>query len=256
MCTAVLLRRPGHRWPLLLAANRDEMLDRPWRPPARHWPDRREVVAGLDELAGGTWMGINDYGLLAVVLNRRGSLGPQDGRRSRGELPLEALDHADALTAAGALASLDSAAYRSFNLIVADRDNAFWLCSRADGAANGRVPPVEVHPLPPGISMITASDRNDLTSPRIRAYLGRFEKAPAPDPDVDDWAAWATLLGSRTHDVDAGPDDAMNIVTDRGFGTVCSTLLAIRADVDGTTRTKWLFAAGRPDEAPFAPVEI
>src|SRR6476659_3255713 len=57
MCTLVILRRPGHRWPVLIGANRDEMIDRPWEPPGRHWPDRPEVVAGLDRLAGGSWLG-------------------------------------------------------------------------------------------------------------------------------------------------------------------------------------------------------
>ncbi|MGH6912187.1 MAG: NRDE family protein, partial [Geminicoccales bacterium] len=66
MCTVVILRRPDTAWPLLLAANRDEMRSRPWRPPGRHWPDRVEVVAGMDELAGGSWLGINDYGVVAA----------------------------------------------------------------------------------------------------------------------------------------------------------------------------------------------
>jgi len=48
VCTLVILRRPGHDWPLLLAANRDEVRHRPAEPPARHWPDRPEVVADLD----------------------------------------------------------------------------------------------------------------------------------------------------------------------------------------------------------------
>ena len=46
MCTVVILRRPEHDWPLLIAANRDEMLARSWLPPARHWPDRPDVAAG------------------------------------------------------------------------------------------------------------------------------------------------------------------------------------------------------------------
>ena len=70
MCTVVILRRPDHRWPVLIGANRDEMIDRPWKPPGRHWPDRPEVVAGLDILAGGSWLGINDWGVAAAVLNR------------------------------------------------------------------------------------------------------------------------------------------------------------------------------------------
>jgi len=72
VCTVVLLRRPTHAWPLILGANRDEMADRAWLPPARHWPDRRRVVAGLDRLAGGTWLGVNEFGVVATVLNRRG----------------------------------------------------------------------------------------------------------------------------------------------------------------------------------------
>ena len=43
MCTLVILRRPGHDWPLVLAANRDEMTGRPWRAPDRHWPDQNRA---------------------------------------------------------------------------------------------------------------------------------------------------------------------------------------------------------------------
>ena len=121
MCTLAILRRPDHPWPVIIGANRDEMIDRPSLPPARHWPDRAEVVAGRDLLAGGSWLGINDWGVAAAVLNRHGSLGPAAGQRSRGELVLEALDHADAVAAAAALSDLDPHSYRTFNLIVADR---------------------------------------------------------------------------------------------------------------------------------------
>src|SRR6266852_2729393 len=127
MCTLVILRRPEHRWPVLIGANRDEMIDRASQPPGRHWPDRPELVAGLDLLAGGAWLGVNDWGVAAAVLNRQGSLGPAPGMRSRGELVLEALDHADAVAAAEALSHLDPSAYRSFNLVVADNRDGFWL---------------------------------------------------------------------------------------------------------------------------------
>src|SRR5262245_8686154 len=127
MCSIVLLIRPGHDWPVIAAANRDEMRDRPWRPPGRHWPDRPQVVAGLDLLAGGRWLGINSDGVVAAVLNRVNALGPAPGFRSRGELVLEALDHADAAAAAVALADLAPAAYRPFNMVVFDNRDACWL---------------------------------------------------------------------------------------------------------------------------------
>ncbi|HSF93453.1 MAG TPA: NRDE family protein, partial [Thermohalobaculum sp.] len=120
MCTVVILRRPDHAWPIILGANRDEMAARPWKPPGRHWPDRPNVRAGIDELAGGTWLGLNDEGVVAGILNRRESLGPDERLRTRGELVLEALDHADAVDAVAALADLDGRSYRSFNMVVAD----------------------------------------------------------------------------------------------------------------------------------------
>ncbi len=252
MCTIIVLRRPGHRWPLLVAANRDEMNTRPWLPPGRHWSDRVEVRAGLDTLAGGTWLGLNDWGVVAAVLNRINTLGPAPGLRSRGELPLEALDHAEAAVAAEALGHLDASAYRPFNMVIGDARDAFWL--RAAATADGAVRRIEVLPLPPGLAMITAYDCNDETSPRIRRFLPQFAAAATPDPDRGDWRAWVELLGVRTGEADAGPGGAMSVVTAAGFGTVCSSLLALPAPGDPRRRPVWLFAAGRPDEAPYQPV--
>ena len=167
MCTLVILRRPGHRWPVLIADKHDEMIDRPSKPPGRHWPDRPELTAGLDILAGGSWLGINDWGVAAAVLNRHGSLGPAPNRRSRGELVLEALDHADAAAAAEALLHLDPKAYRTFNLIVADESGGFWL-RHAGG------PRIELRPLKDGLSMIEAGDVDDLATRRLELALPAF----------------------------------------------------------------------------------
>jgi Transport and Golgi organisation 2 len=242
MCTLVMLRRPGHDWPVLVGANRDEMLQRPWRPPGRHWPDRPEVVAGLDELAGGSWFGLNDHGVVAGILNRMGTLGPEAGRRSRGELVLEALDHADAADAAAALSHIEPRAYRPFNLIVADNRDAFWL-RHAD--ASGATP-VEARALPPGLSMIAARDLDDETAPRIRAYLPRFRAAPAPDPELGDWSAWEALLDSRAFDAVVGPGGAMAFEMDNGFATVSTALVALPANPSETARPVFRFATRRP----------
>ena len=166
MCTVVILRRPGHAWPVILGANRDEMLNRPWLPPARHWEDRPDIIAGKDELAGGAWMGLNDTGVIACILNRHGTLGPAAGKRSRGELVLEALDHADAATAAESLVEISPTAYRAFNMVIADNRDAWWVA-----LANDKI---RVRPIPTGLSMFTALERNDPADPRIATYLPRF----------------------------------------------------------------------------------
>ena len=158
MCTLVILRRPDHAWPVLLAANRDELADRPWRAPGRHWPDRENVVAGRDELAGGSW--------------------PDGQEADQIRWVREALDHADAADAAAALGNLDGRSHRSFNLVIADNRDAFWLHGLGP-ASDGRI---GVAPLAPGLSMVTAHDLNDDASPRIRHFRPLFEAAAAPEP--------------------------------------------------------------------------
>jgi hypothetical protein len=252
MCSVVLDYRPDAAWPVILAANRDEMLDRPWDPPGRHWPDRPNIVAGRDRLAGGTWLGLNDEGVVAGILNRVDSLGPKPGFRSRGELVLEALDHADAVAAAGALGSLDPRAYRSFNLVVADNREAFWLRNR--GIENG-ADRIETIRLPPGLSMLTAHDLNDAASGRIRGYLPRFRAAARPDvaaPNDAGWSAWEALLAAREG---ASPYDAMAVVTDSGFGTVSSALIALPAG-GSPAKPVWRFAAGLPSQAGFTRIVL
>lgn len=255
MCTLVILKRPGNDWPLIVAANRDERLTRTWRPPARHWPDRPNVVAGMDELAGGTWLGLNDEGVFAGVMNREGSLGPAPGKRSRGELVLEALDHSDADQAGAALCRIDGAAYRPFNLVIADNRDAFWLKSTGSGA-------VEIAEIPTGVSMLTIADRNDTTHDRIRHWLPRFEQAAPPEPaspDGGDWQSWETLMAGSLPQPDAGKRAAMAIVDDAGYGTVCGSLIALPSidhGARGEIRPLWRFCGARPGTAPYSAVSL
>ena len=253
MCTVIVLRRPDHPWPLLLAANRDEMAQRPWRAPARHWRPQPDVVGGLDVTGGGTWLARSDRRVIAAVLNRINTLGPAPGRRSRGELPLVALAAGGVRDAAAAIGALDPRAWRPFNMLLADARNAFWVRANDGSEPGGRPAEICVEPLPPGLSMVTAYDRDDPRSPRIRRYLPRFRAAAPPRPEAKDWRTWMELMASRETDPEAGPGGAMTVVTPSGFGTVCASLLALPADTG--TPPVWLFAAGRPGEQPFTAVD-
>ncbi|WP_417841818.1 NRDE family protein [Terasakiella sp.] len=247
MCTVVLLRRPDHDWPLLLGANRDEMKDRPWSPPDRHWPEYPHVIAGCDELAGGTWMGINDDGVVACVLNRVGTLGAHPDFRSRGELPLEALDHAEADLAAESLEDLNPEAYRPFNMLIADHESAWWI--KNDGLQ------IQTDQIPDGLSMLSAHDLNDTKhSDRLKLHLPRFRSAPAPEPENDDWMAWQALLGSRKSL--ENPRSAMQIETDFGFQTVSSSLLALPKPWQKDRKPIWKFCSGKPSEMEFTTVDL
>jgi uncharacterized protein with NRDE domain len=242
MCTVVVSLSPGAAWPVVIAANRDEMLDRPWDAPAPHWPGQPEVVGGRDRVAGGTWMAVRG-GMVAAVLNRPGSLGPAEGFRSRGELPLLALAHPSAASAAAALARADASAWRPFNLVVTDAGEA-WLLS---GGA-GRVAATR---LPDGVSMITAVGLDAGETARARLHAPRFREARRPTPG--DHAEWARLLGSTEAEPGAGPRGGLAVPPDRGYGTVAASLLFLAADGSAPV---WLFAPGPSGVRPFAAVPL
>jgi len=231
MCTVIILHRPGHAWPILLAANRDERLDRAWEAPAEFWP---ACIGGRDATAGGTWMAMNRQGIVAAVLNRPNSLGPDPDKRSRGELPLLALEQCHASAAVARMAALDASLYRPFNLVIADAGGAWFLA----GLGAGRP---EVTALPTGMWMITAHPPNDLTSARTARHLPRFIAAQAPEPP--DWGAWPALLG----DCEGRSAAALNVPPLGGFGTVCSSMIALGASGE----RHWLFAPGPPDRTEF-----
>lgn len=233
MCTVVMLRRPGHGWPLVLAALRDEIIARAWDPPAAHWPDRPGVVGGRDRLAGGTWMA-SDRARVACVLNRPGTLGSRPGLTSRGVLPLAAL----------ADEAIDGAAFAGFNLVCAGREGG-WVMECEAGRLVRRA-------IPEGVSMLTAHGLDSGESPRARLHLPRFRAARAPDPAAGDWSAWLALLASGEAEPGAGPRGGMTIAPEHGYGTVCASLFA----VPDRGRPVWLFAAGPPGDAPFRPVAL
>lgn len=212
---------------MFIAANRDEMAARPWEPPAEYWPG---ICGGRDTLAGGTWLAMNRAGVVASVLNREGTLGPAPGKRSRGELPLLALQHNTALAAAAALTALDAGLYRSFNLVLADASGAVFLRGLGAGA-------LEALALPAGVTMITSGEPNDISLPRIARHLPRFRAAP-----VEDWGGLlADHSGARTEQLN------IQAARNHGFGTVCAALIALPRH--GAPEQK--FAAGPPDAAQF-----
>ena len=70
MCLMVFAWRSHPDYPLILAANRDEFYLRRTRP-AAWWGHAVSVLAGHDEEAGGTWLGITRRGRFAALTNVR-----------------------------------------------------------------------------------------------------------------------------------------------------------------------------------------
>jgi hypothetical protein len=144
------------------------------------------------------------------------------------------------------LSYLDPEAYRTFNLIIADERDGFWL--RHAGGTR-----VETHSLKHGLSMIAAGDIDDLATRRLELALPAFREWPAPDPDRDDWEAWQTLLGSTRAPPGEPVTAAMRFHTD-GYGTVSSALVAIPARGAPDRRAIFRFAEWLPELTPWCDV--
>src|SRR6187431_411276 len=101
MCTIALLIDVVAGAPIVLAANRDELYERPTRPPEILVASPR-IAGGVDALSGGTWLAVRADGRFAAVTNQRVLARPPPGLRSRGlaVLGLAAAEDPDALAAA------------------------------------------------------------------------------------------------------------------------------------------------------------
>ncbi|MEA2720576.1 MAG: hypothetical protein QOJ39_2440 [Candidatus Eremiobacteraeota bacterium] len=238
MCTVLLLLRPGEPWPLLVAANRDERLDRAFDPPGRYWPDAPGIVAGRDVLGGGSWFGVNDDGVVATIVNGMDRLGPLAGKASRGDLVLRALRERGARDAANAIGTLDARRYRGFTLVVADRTSAYAVASDEHA--------MRVDALAPGHHMVTPDGIDVSWSPRYATHFPAFRAAPPPDPAREEWSSWTDLLRHADED---DPHRAMTVVTEHQFGTVCSALLALPAV--SSSAPELSFANGPPTRVPY-----
>jgi uncharacterized protein with NRDE domain len=120
MCLVAIALDQSRRFPLVVAANRDEYFDRPanrlaWWEPGKGAPP---VLGGRDLKSGGTWMGLTSEGRFALVTNVRNS-GQQDpSAPSRGQVPmlwLSAKLSTDRFWTQTALSG-----HNGFNLIAAD----------------------------------------------------------------------------------------------------------------------------------------
>ncbi|MCL2586479.1 MAG: NRDE family protein [Streptosporangiales bacterium] len=235
MCTVILSLQPSAPVPLLLLGVRDEFTDRAWRPPGRHWagPALSDLVGGMDEQAGGTWLAVDPARRrMSCLLNGRGTPAAPGTRRTRGELPLlaagdgagtckELADDPDAL-----------AAYDPFHLVCADPGAAALLSW--DGAR-----PV-FRDLEPGTHVLTnaghAYPRPEVTEPKAVHFGPKFAASRPPGapglPLTAAWGEWLTLADGDGLPADAPEAIVARRAVDGGkpWGTTSQTLIGLSRD--------------------------
>jgi len=243
VCTLTLAWQVFEDAPVVVAANRDELLDRPSEPPAvRDW--ETTVVAPIDREAGGTWLGYNEHGLLVGLTNRWTGESVQSDR-SRGLLVREALGQESATEAVRFVErELDERTYEGFNLIAADASAG--LLVEYDGRR-------AVRNLSPGIHVVVnvgADGSYDVPEARSETGVEQANNADAvqaalrPDPGETS-QSWldraASVLGDHEYGV---------CLHHENFGTRSSSLIRL-----GTDDVTYRFADGPPCKTSFEAVE-
>lgn len=233
MCLIGLALEAHPRWPLVIAANRDEFFDRPAEP--LHWWRSADhapwLLGGRDLAAGGTWLALSEHGRLGALTNVRDPARHRADAASRGALVTRWLEHG----------GLGGPGTNPFNLIGGNlRTGAWWWTSdshaQAEAIASG------VHALSNG-----ALDEPWPKVVRLRAALREALDASTDEQQL------ARRLFALLDDRAAAPDDALPDtgiglererrlspafihIPEAGYGTRCSSVIVGRRDGDGAWR--------------------
>ncbi len=194
MCLILIAWKVHAGFPLVVAANRDELHARP-AAPAAFWRDHPDILAGRDLEAMGTWLGVSRSGRFASVTNYRGGRDA-NARESRGALVTGFLN--GSLPPGKYVSSLNPDAYSGFNLLVADRSELWWLSNRDGGSRR----------LEPGFH---ALGNLLLDTPEVQDVKARFERAPLMMEPLFSLLATAKIVAPE-------------------YGTRCSTVLLASGD--------------------------
>ncbi len=232
MCLILFAVNEHPDFPVVLAANRDEFLQRP-AAPARRWSDGEGILGGQDLTAGGTWLGVSPSGRLAAVTNVREPGVFAADAQSRGQLVTGLLEHDSAPV--DFLQALDGSAYNGFNLLSVEAGVAVHASNRGSAVLP------EVTSVTSGVHGLSNAS---LDTPWPKVVEGRIRLAQALkglDPGRIDWNPFLFLL----RDADPAPDSQLPqtgvpvdleralsppFIRTTGYGTRCSTIVLLGRD--------------------------
>ena len=243
MCTVLLAWRCHAEAPVVLAANRDELIVRPSAPPGPLQVSPL-IVGGRDLVAGGTWLAVAADGTVCAVTNRHPGEGPpaapDPSRRSRGEIPVAVLS-ADPADVPSLLDALGPGRYNPVNVLWVSAERA--LVAHVDDSG-----PVRVIDLEPGAHVLTTRDADDERSGKVAMLLAGMGRAidAAGDPGTT-MARMRVLLADHTSVTDLAVDAAC--IHGDVYGTVSASTV-----IGGPGLLMYDHAPGRPCVTPFSAV--
>lgn len=215
MCLIAFAYQAHPRYALIVAANRDEFLDRE-ADHAHFWPDEPRILAGRDRRALGTWLGITTDGRFAAVTNHRDLRRAPVNGPSRGLLVREALVRAP---------RPDAQPLDGYNLLHGAVDD---LRYRSNVSGDDGPVPAGVHGLSNAL-LNTPWPKVQHAKQRLTQLIG------ADEPDTE---SLFRLLDDTEQALDSDlPDTGLDLPRERalssirialpGYGTRCSTVVLV-----------------------------
>jgi uncharacterized protein with NRDE domain len=225
MCLILFAYKHHSRYPLIVAANRDEFYARPTES-AGFWEDHPHILAGRDAKYGGTWMGITRNGRFAAVTNYRETDTKPEHALSRG---IMVSDFLQGSTQPGHF--LDNIMkqrdqYNGFNLILGDPGGLYYCSNRKNG-------PEEIEP------GIHALSNHLLDTPWPKSVQGRqyFSAVVENNTVIDHDSLMDILLDRTIADDDQLPDTGFGkqwervlspvFITSQAYGTRNSSVILV-----------------------------
>ena len=218
MCLITVAIGVSQRFPIAVAANRDEFHSRP-SSAADWWPDGPDIVGGRDLVAGGSWLAMDRRGRIAAITNR--TPPPKiPAPESRGQLIAQYLRHAVDRTTFAAQAVSDGERYGPFNLLLIDGAELQVVSNCAERASVSR-----------GIRSFASTGLTE-PWPKLAIATRGVELAPgAPDPVT---ALFDLLAIRRAMNPPENLDRESLFLVGDEFGTRCSTVILVDSEDHAT----------------------
>lgn len=205
MCLILFAIDSHPRFPLIVAANRDERYARPSRP-LQWWPEASDLLAGKDLEAGGTWLGIARNGRFAAITNMREGVQRENWQRSRGELTRDFLLEDSSPADYATLAHAQGEHYAGFNLLVGDTQGLYYCSNRRELPRR----------LPAGVYGLS-NDSLDTPWPKLVSGRAELRELLQSAPSTE---ALLRILADTRHPADDElPDTGVGIALERIFAT-------------------------------------
>jgi uncharacterized protein with NRDE domain len=244
MCLLVVAFAIDPARPLVVGANRDERFARPAVPITVLRPAGPRILGGRDLKAGGTWLAVNEHGVVAGLTNFPLPEGADPSRRSRGELPLLLAGSSSASEAVARFVdAVDPDQYNPCWILVGDRTSLHYL-DLSPGRGCG------VRPLDPGVWVIENSPLEPPSEKSLRVQRRLSERGFGSADSLDaladvlrDHEPGSTSASSRPPELGAAC-----VHTDE-YGTRSSAI--VRVGLSPEHRPQIMVAEGPPCRNDF-----